>query len=60
MPEKRFSRKTGIISRSEDLFGREMISLMISSIEGGEKKERFDCSLSVEEARRERLVVGIE
>ena len=56
-PENRFSKKIEIISRSEDLFGREVISLMISLILGGEKNERFDWSLSIKKVRRERLVV---
>ena len=30
------------ISKGEDLFGRELINLMISSTLGGEKNERFD------------------
>ena len=43
MPENCFSKnKTGIISKGEDLFGRELINLMISSTLGGEKNERFD------------------
>ena len=49
MPENCFSRKTGIISKGEDLFGRELINLMISSTLRGEKNERFDWSLSVKE-----------
>ena len=50
MPENRFSKKIGIISKGENLFKKEMISLMISSIEGGGKNERFDCSLLVVKA----------
>ena len=60
MPENRFSIKIGLISKGEDLFGRKVISLTISSIVGGGKNERFDSSLSVEEARRGRLIVGNE
>ena len=37
MPKNCFSRKTGIISKGEDLFERELINLMISSTLGVEK-----------------------
>ena len=49
MSENCFSRKTEIISKGEDLFGKELINLLISSTLGGEKNERFDWPLSVKE-----------
>ena len=42
MQENRFSEKMGFISKDDDLFGREVISLMILSIVRGGINKRFD------------------